>query len=262
MARLESPNARRTPLQRKLDIFYPLDKTEDAAVVSLGSGLKLFPSGTTILEEGAKLDRVYIVQRGWAMRYKSLENGRRQVLSFVLPGDFIALEATLFTESDCSASALTDLEVVEIDPVNLLKVLGQYPQVALAIAWCAAREQSLISEHFVSAGRRNAYEALAHLLVELWRRLQILGINDNHGYHLPVTQAVIADALGLSQVHVNRTMKRLQRDNLIEFNTHAVRAIAILDMAGLEAAAGFQDGYLHFTEMPFTTRKFLTPNGS
>lgn len=253
-------SAERTPLQRKLDIFYPLNATEDAAVSSLGCEIKLLPRGATVVEEGAELDRVYVVQDGWAMRYKMLSDGRRQVLSFILPGDFIALEATLFTESDYAVSALTDLEVVKIDPVNLLKVLGQHPQVALAIAWCAAREEAVMSEHFLSVGRRNAYESMAHLLVELWRRLQILGFNENHGYRLPVTQAIIADALGLSQVHVNRTMKRLERDNLIEIHAQLARAVSILDLTGLEAAAGFQDNYLHFTEMPYTTRKVLFPN--
>ena len=126
-----------------------------------------------------------------------------------------------------------------------------------AILWCSSREEAILLEHLVSLGRRTAFERVAHLLIELWRRLQVLGLTDGESFEMPLTQELIADCVGLTSVHVNRMMRAMQAKNLITCEYRPTQRCRITNLAGLVEAAGFEDGYLHFSEMPRRSRMAL-----
>jgi CRP-like cAMP-binding protein len=126
------------------------------------------------------------------------------------------------------------------------RLLAVDPTLAVALSWANAHEEAVLAERLASLGRRSAHERVAHLFCELWRRLHLLGLAEDDRFPLPITQEDLADTLGLSAVHINRTLRQLRSEGLIETGSNHVR---VLSMAGLEAIAGFEDGYLHFTEV-------------
>ncbi|MEZ5669106.1 MAG: Crp/Fnr family transcriptional regulator [Alphaproteobacteria bacterium] len=198
-----------------------------------------------IIEAGQSYSNVFLVHSGWAVRFKLLENGDRQIVNFVLPGDFMCFNAALFGESDFYLTAQTEVIAYVMPIVPFAEMLRAQPQLALALSWTNAHEEALLAERIVSLGRRSARERMAHLFCELWRRLQLLDMIDGGRFPLPMTQEDLADTLGLSAVHVNRTLRWLRGERLVETGPSHVR---ILDMPGLERIAGFDAGYLHFTE--------------
>ena len=205
-----------------------------------------FARNDQIIAAGDTYTNVYLVHAGWAVRYKLLENGARQIVNFVLPGDFMCFNAPLFPCSDFHLAAQTAMQAYVIPITPFTRMLASQPLFALALSWTNAHEESLLAERILSLGRRSAKQRMAHLLCELWRRLQLLDMTDGDRFPLPLTQEDLADTLGLSTVHVNRTLRALRADKLIESINGTVR---ILDMTGLERAAGFDGGYLHFTEV-------------
>lgn len=239
-----------SPLKRKLGTFVDLTDDELAMLTGLERGRLEIPARSDILRQGDPYEKVYMVKTGWAIRYKSLSDGRRQIVNFVLPGDFIGFNAAVFMVSDFSVTSTTAMTLSSFEPEIFLDIMAKFPKVCLAISWCHAQEDSVLREHLLSVGRRSAYERTAHLLVELWRRLTLLGLAEDEHFQLPITQEMLADALGLSTAHVNRMLQELRLDGLIALTTIPATKISISDSKGLEAAAGFTEGYLHFTEIP------------
>lgn len=199
-----------------------------------------------VIAEGEAYSSVHLIHSGWSVRYKLLESGARQIVNFVLPGDFMCFNAALFSHSDYYLVAQTKMSAYSIPIQPFAEMLAHQPQLALALSWTNAHEEALMAERIVSLGRRSARQRMAHLYCELWRRLQLLNLTDDDRFPLPLTQEDLADTLGLSAVHVNRTLRKLRAEGLIETSPSSVR---ILDIKGLERVAGFDAGYLHFTEI-------------
>ena len=232
-------------LKRKLAPFLKVtDEMEDALRV-LTHDEAHFARQDQIIGAGDPFTHVYLLNEGWAVRHKLLESGDRQVVNFALPGDFLCYNATLFNSSDYYLTAQTKLKVFVIPIDSFGKMLAAQGRLALALSWANAHEEALMAERIVSLGRRTAKERMAHLFCELWRRLELLDLTDGNKFPMPVTQEDLADTLGLSAVHVNRTLRKLRGEQLIATDVNQIR---ILDMKGLERVAGFDDGYLHFTE--------------
>jgi CRP-like cAMP-binding protein len=235
--------------RRKLSVFFDVNEEIEQALRVLCQDKARFGRNDTIINEGDTYEYVYLIDTGWAIRQKVLSSGSRQIVNFALPGDFLCFNATLFETSDYHLTAKTEVEAFVIKKSSMGALLSSHPALGLALSWTNAHEESLLAERIVSLGRRSAAQRMAHLFCELWRRLQLLDLTGNDSFPLPMTQEDLADTLGLSIVHVSRTLRQLRAAGYIEADGHEIR---ILDMRGLEHLAGFDDGYLHFTEVKST----------
>jgi CRP/FNR family transcriptional regulator, anaerobic regulatory protein len=194
--------------------------------------------GTTLLREGENSPHLYTLLSGWAFRYKLLPDGRRQLLNFVLPGGFIGLQSAMLKEMQHSVEALTDVVLCVFPREGLPKLYQTQPGLAFDVTWLAAREENMLEEHLASAGRRNGVERVAYLILHLYNRLRGLGMAQASSFELPATQQHIADLLGLSLVHTNKTLRRLSGLGLIAIHD---RVIEIRKEKELVAMSGFDE---------------------
>lgn len=171
-------------------------------------------AGEQIMREGACNGELYTVLSGWAFRYRMLSDGRRQIFNFLLPGDFIGLQDQLGQASPHGVEALTHTQLCVFPLRQLWDLYSQHPSLGFDITWLCAHEELIVDENLLTVGRRSAYERIAMLMIHLYKRAQSSGLGSDTGVPFPLTQQHIADALGLSLVHVNKTMKRLQAAGL------------------------------------------------
>jgi len=244
------------PLIKKFGGFLTLTDDEIAYLNSLRKNQSSFEPNAEIQSEGESPQHIHILRHGWAVRYKLLSDGRRQILNFALPGDCIGITANLFQAADHSVAALTTVTSDNFPSKNLLSLCQAHPRVALAFNWATAREQTILAAHTVRLGRRSAAEAMGHLFLELLKRLQLVGLANKHSYELPITQEILADLLGLSIVHVNRTLRRLRQRGLIELDLKNRRLI-IKDIHRLAKAVDFDPTYLGQERKPVKGKKQL-----
>jgi CRP-like cAMP-binding protein len=230
------------PVVGKLLSFMTLGDREIALLEGLGRERRTVSSGTELLDPRESYASAFLIEDGWALRFRLLPDGRRQIINFLLPGDAFGLGMLVLSRPDHNVSAITPVTLSPISPEALMGLMREHPRLGAAFLWSAAQEEAVLREHIVSIGRRTAYERVAHLLLELMHRLQLIGHANGTDYHLPLSQPLLADALGLSVVHVNRTLRRLQNDELIAIRS---RRIHILDYDALKRAADFHRGYLH-----------------
>lgn len=243
------------PLQKKMAVFLDLTDPEKRCIAKLASTDARYSRGDIVIDEGEAQKYIYILQKGWTMTARTLEDGRRQITRFAIPGDFLCFDAAIVQVSSNSVSALTEVHAYRLDLEGLMHVFSRHPRLAMAFAWCNAQDESILAERLTSVGRRSAYERLAHLFIELWHRLELLDLTENNEFLLPVSRIQLADAVGLTTLHVYRTLRKLQQSHLIQLLPKGIR---ILDMAGLHEAAMFEDTYLHYTELPRHTARALT----
>lgn len=242
------------PVVRKLGALIDLSNEEIACLDSLQTDNRTFDKYSTLYGEGDELDLTHVVRDGWAMRYKMLSDGRRQILNFVLPGDFIGLYGSLIDTADHSVETLTRLQTFAFAPQRILEVFGKCPRLGAAIAWTAGREEAILAEQVVRIGRRSAFERTAHLFLELLKRLQLVGLAGQHSFEMPLSQDVLADALGLSMLHVNRTLRRLRHGGLVRV---VDKRLIIDDVAQLERIADFSANYIDSRDLPAATQAEL-----
>jgi CRP-like cAMP-binding protein len=169
------------------------------------------PAGEDIIRIGDAAPEIYTLYAGWAFRYKTLPDGRRQVLNFLLPGDLLGLQAAMFDAALYGVEALTDVQLCVLPRKRIWALFGQMPGLAFDIAWLGSRSESFVDENLTSVGRRTAAERVAALIVTLYKRAQVLGMVAGDTFAFPLTQQHIADALGLSLVHTNKTLAKLRR---------------------------------------------------
>src|SRR3984957_3091564 len=168
-------------------------------------------AGDEIIRIGDAAPEVYTLYAGWAFRYKLLPDGRRQVLNFLLPGDLLGLRAAMFDAALFGIEALTDVELCVLPRKGVWSLFGQMPALAFDVAWLGSRSESFVDENLTSVGRRTAAERVAALIVTLYKRAKALAMVEDETFVFPLTQQHIADALGLSLVHTNKTLARLKR---------------------------------------------------
>jgi CRP-like cAMP-binding protein len=242
-------------LKSKLSAFVPLEKTdEDLLRQLLESDVVRRRRGDDLISQGDENVRGFIVLDGWAFRSKMLPDGRRQILSFIVPGDIVGLFAPVTPVATSSVTALTELTVARQAPQDLVDTITSSPRLAAAFAWAAAREKEVFAEHILTLGRRTARERTAHLYVELWARLHFRGMTNGHALRVPVTQEHIADNLGLSVVHVNRTLRQLEKEGLLTVRRHEV---TIHEMPKLQDEAGFDGSFLLQQPAPVVIKKHV-----
>lgn len=197
--------------------------------------LKIAP-GTSVLVEGTKSPHLFTVLAGWAFRYTTLDDGRRQILNYVMPGDLVGLQSSVFAEMQHSVEALTEVTLCVFPRDRLWSLYRDHPGLGLDITWLMARQEFVLDESLVSLGRRSARERIAFLLLHLYQRAAQVGLAADDELVLPFTQQHFADTLGLSLVHTNKTLRQLAHQGLAEWRGGRLR---ILDADGLTSAAAF-----------------------
>lgn len=231
------------PLILNLERYVRLS-TEDREALD---HLKLAPTlrakaRTDVVREGQKPTVVRLVVSGWACRYKDLPDGRRQIVGFFVPGDFCDLNVYILRQMDHSIGAITPVQYLAIPPQMMEALSHNRPRVAQALLWHHLVESSVQREWLLNIGRRNALERLAHLFVELFFRLRAVGMAREYTIDFPLTQTDLADATGITPVHLNRTVQELRRQELIELRA---KRLKILDLDRLVKLAMFNANYLH-----------------
>lgn len=200
-------------------------------------------AGQEVASEGDACDRIRVVLTGWMARYKTLEDGRRQILNFILPGEACDAFVYLLQGMDHSIAALTAASFAEIDRDHFEKLMSSDRAFAEAF-WCETLSNSAIQREWtLNVGRRDAFERIGHLLCEVVERLRPVGLVDGTSCQFPITQTDLADATGLSVVHVNRTLQELRSAGLIVLRD---RTLTIRDLDALKSAALFTPDYLHY----------------
>ncbi|MGI3899057.1 MAG: Crp/Fnr family transcriptional regulator [Janthinobacterium lividum] len=216
---------------------------EEAVSVAQACGSALsFAAGTDIAPQGDRPSGFHIIVEGWAARYKVLPNGRRQFPGLFLPGDICDLDGLLLQRVHSGVSALTGCKVVVLPHGRIRALMDNSSAIRDAFWWFQSVENAIATEWTVGLGRRSAEEKVAHLLCELLIRLRTAGLSVADGYAFPLTQSEIGDALGLSTVHVNRTMTDLRGQGLIEIRSRWLR---IFDVEALMKTGCFDPDYLH-----------------
>jgi len=197
-----------------------------------------------IIREGERPDHAYLVLQGWACRYKVLEDGRRQIIAFLLPGDISDLDIFLPHEMDHSVAAITPIICSEIAREALDGIAG-HPRLVEALGRDRLVEAAIQREWTVNLGQRTAIERVGHLLCELFIRLRTIGLSQGNRCEMPLTQTEIADATGLTPVHINRTLRQLRARNLIALHD---KELAIPDLEQLKRVSQFNGNYLHLEQ--------------
>jgi len=193
-----------------------------------------FPAGARIMAEGDPNPPLYTVTSGWAIRYKTLQDGRRQILSFVMPGDVIGFQAQFFDVAVTSIEAITDIALCVVPYQDIAGLYQTQPEVAFRFAALTADQKRLMEEQLLSLGQRTALERVAALVLDLYDRAEARDMVRGDSMPFPLTQQHIADALGISLVHTNRTLKQLQREGLFRIKG---RRLQMLKMEALEKVA-------------------------
>ena len=226
----------------KLRNFARLSGEDRATLDRLAEHRRDFLAREDLIREGDQPSRIYVMLRGWACRYKFLEDGRRQIVAFFLPGDICDFNIFILRQMDHSIGALTDVTLAEIGRASFEKLIDAHPRITQALWWETLVTIAIQREWTVNLGQRDALERIAHLLCEVYVRLRGAGLAADGRCAFPITQSDLGDATGLSKVHVNRTLRELREEGLIRL---ANRELLIPDLERLRQTAVFDANYLH-----------------
>lgn len=202
----------------------PLEERQLTYMQAFKDGEVRLDRGDILIDEGMEHDRLYTLLDGVLIRSRSLEDGRRQIVNFMFPGDLIGLQGAFDEASSHTIEALIDARLCRFKRGDFTNLISTHPSLAYDITWLAAKEETALEGHIVSLGQRNARERVTFLAVWLIDRAQSTCLaDDNNMIPLPITQSQIADMLGLSLVHTNRTLRQLEREGMVEWKSRSIR---------------------------------------
>lgn len=230
------------PVALKLQAFTKLSAEDREALDRVSKRVRVVEPRRDLIREGDKPTHVHLTLQGWAARYKTLPDGKKQIVGLFVPGDFCDLNVYILKAMDHSIGAVTRLKVAAIAPEEMDELTSKYPRVTQALLWQELVTAATHREWMLNMGQRSAYERLAHLFVELYMRLRTVGLTHNGTCDFPLTQTDLAEATGLTSVHVNRMLQDLRRDGLIELERKQLR---IPDLPRLMDVSMFNPNYLH-----------------
>jgi len=234
-------DCRNCPL-RRLDVFEEFSEDEVRFMEGFKAGELEVGPGTPILVEGARSPQLFTVLSGLGLRYKTLEDGRRQVINFVMPGDFLGLQAAVGGEMGHSVEAATDMRLCVFRRSDIWTLFKNHPDRAYDVTWIAATEEHFLGESLASIGQRSAIERIAWGLVQIWTRAGDLDLLKNDTLLFPFRQQDLADTLGLSLVHTNKTLAKLKERGLVAWTDRRLR---VLDVEALERMALMDRSEIH-----------------
>jgi len=196
---------------RACGAFKPISELELAFINEMKRDHLTLPAGADIIAAGLEQAELYTLYAGWAFRFKMLPDGRRQILNILLPGDLIGLQGAMFDAALYGVEALTEVQVCLLPRRKVWSLFENMPELAFDVTWLGSREESIVDENLTSVGRRSASERIAALIIALYKRADALGLVVSGAMAFPLTQQHIADALGLSLVHTNKSLAKLRR---------------------------------------------------
>ena len=203
---------------------------------------KNVPARHDLIREGDEPGPIFVILEGWACRYKLLPEGSRQITAFLMPGDCCDLHASVLNFMEHSIATITPALVAMVPRPRMEDLIMTRPAITRAFWWAQLVDEDTLRAWVVSMGRRDSVQRVAHLMCELYVRARNVGLTTQGKFELPLTQAVLADALGLTAVHVNRVLRKLRVAGVMELTAGS---LIISDVAKLASLAGFDDNYLH-----------------
>lgn len=243
------------PLHERLRYLQVLQHDDEALLETLLAVRQDYPAGTVLQQEGSQYAQTRILVSGWALRYVTLRDGRRQIINFLLPGDTIGLFGALFSACSTGIDVLTDAVLAELPCADVIDIFRESPRLGAALCWIAGQDERYLEQQIVRIGRLNACLRIAHLFLELRHRLLIGGADQHEAQRIPLAQTLIADALGMSHVHANRSCRELQRIGLLQIENGE---FILPDPDALAEYCNFDNSYAIDEGMPRSTRKSLT----
>lgn len=226
----------------KLRGYAPISAADEALLEDACRRSRTLAPNHDLILEGDTPGPVFVILSGWACRYKILPGGSRQIISFLMPGDFCDMHVAVLAEMDHSIATLTEATVVTIPREQMEILVEVRPSLAKAFWWTQLVDEGVLRATIVSMGRRTSLERVAHLLCELCFRMRNIGIATKDTFIMPFTQIVLADAVGMTPVHVNRLVRKLRERGALDLG---VSTLIIADIVLLAQLAGFDDNYLH-----------------
>ena len=227
---------------RHLSGYSQLGETEMVLLSAACRNVRDLPAGHHLIREGDDPDPVFVILDGWACGYKILPDGGRQIISFLLPGDFCDIHIAVLHAIDHSIMTLTEARVASLPRAEMEALIEAKPTLTRAFWWSQLVNQSILRSWIASMGRRKSVERVAHLMCELYIRMRNINLASDDECYMPLTQLVLADALGLTPVHVNRVLKVLKTAKVMELSHGSLK---IIDSQKLAEIAGFDGNYLH-----------------
>jgi CRP-like cAMP-binding protein len=229
------------PLITKLEGVASLSGEERRVLAEAALRTRTLGPDQDVVREGEATSECHLILDGVLCRYKLLPEGRRQIIGFQIPGDLCDLTGFVLGRMDHSVATLTETKLAVISHKRIQDITEQYPHLARALWQETIIDASISREWLANIGRRSAYQRIAHLLCEMGSRLEAVGRAQNGTFEWPITQAEVADAMGLSHVHVNRVLKQLRAEALIELKE---RAVVVRDWERLQKIGEFRPDYL------------------
>lgn len=226
----------------KLKGFAPLSASEMAALAEATAFPKSHPARHDLIREGDRPGPVFVILDGWACRYKILPNGARQILAYLMPGDSCDLHIGLLAEMDHSIQTITPATVATVDRVHMDELMDKHRGIAKAMYVGQLVDEGTMRAWITSMGRRASIERVAHLMCELYLRARNIGLTQEPKFALPLSQAMMADSLGMTPVHFNRVVKQLREEGAMTLQRGRLN---IEDPEKLIQIAGFDENYLH-----------------
>ena len=221
---------------RAREAFREFSATEMKFIQDFKTGELIVQPGGTIVMDGHDSPHVFTVLNGWAIRFKELEDGGRQIVNFAFPGDLIGMQASLFERMEHTVEALSQVTLCMFERARMWDIFKAHPGLSFDLTWLASKEELFVANHLVAVANRTARERIAYLLVFLKNRAETTGLtSDGSEFKIPMTQQQIADAMALSLVHTNKTLKDLEREDIIRWQRGE---LTIQDWAALQTIAG------------------------
>ena len=230
------------PFVLKLACGADLSPADCRALQAASARRRRVAARTHIISQGDRPSDVHLIVDGFACRSKVLPDGARQIMALLLPGDFCDLHVAILGAMDHDIVTLTPCSVVDIPRPEVLALTQRSPALTRALWWSTLVDEGVLREWLANMGRRSAEERLGHLFCELRVRLAAVGLADDRGFDLPLTQEELADALGLTAVHLNRVLQNLRREGYVSWQS---RRLEIANFERLSDMAGFNPDYLH-----------------
>lgn len=226
----------------KLGRLAPLTSAAVDAVTKATANAHRTPARHDLIREGDKPGPLLVILEGWACRYKILPNGTRQMLAFLMPGDCCDLHIDLLAEMDHSIQTVTACLVAKIERETINTIFDDYPSIMRAMYLAQLIDEGTLRAWITSIGRRSSIERVAHLMCELYLRARNIGLGGDGPLELPLSQIVLADALGMTPVHINRVLKQLRIAGAMAISRGSLIIISPEKLVGI---AGFDENYLH-----------------
>ncbi len=232
------------PLVAKLRNIVDLGDDDARALEAICSDTREVKDRTDIIQDGERPEHVHLILEGWAYRYKLLDDGKRQITAFLIPGDFCDMHVAILGEMDHNIGTLTPTKVAYI-PHQAIDALLERPPVARGLWWATLVDEAVLRAWLVNVGQRDAFRGISHLICEMHLRMKQVGLTDGDSFDLPITQEELGDAMGLTSVHVNRVLRNLRAEGLI---TYKRNQMSITDISRLRELSDFDSQYLHLND--------------